>query len=87
MFLSEPQIFSCDIENLMTLFTGSYKFVLNSEDMHDLDLPMDRSRAKGGTMAMWDTKLDKHVTVLKSPSSSVLPLLLKIPGVAPACHI
>ena len=71
----------------MNLFTGSYSFVLNSEDMHDLDLPMDRLRAKGGTMAMWESKLDQHVTVMKSPSSSVLPLLVKIPGTAPACHI
>ena len=87
IFLSEPQVFSCDIERLMTLFDGSYKFVLNSEDSHDLDLPLDRMKAKGVTMAMWDSKLDQFVTILKPQSSSVLPLLVKIPGITPACHI
>ena len=59
VFLSEPQIFSCDVDKLMTLFAGSYKFVLNSEDSHDLDLPMDRVKAKGGTVAMWSSESDQ----------------------------
>ena len=71
----------------MAPFNGSFKFFLKSEDIHDLDLPMDRLRAKGGTMVMWDTKLDRFVTVLRPVSPSVLPLLVKIPESAPACHI
>ena len=71
----------------MSLFAGSFKYKLNSEDSHDPSLPMDRLKAKGGTMAMWDSKLDQHVTVLKTPSSAVLPILVKVPGLCTACHI
>ena len=71
----------------MDIFAGSFKFVLNSEDSHDLDLPLDRLRAKGGTMVMWDIKLDQVIIVIKPVSPSILPLLVKIPGAAPACHI
>ena len=71
----------------MSLFAGSFKYKLNSEDSHDPSLPMDRLKAKGGTMAMWDSKLDQHVTVLKTPSSAVLPILVKVPGICTACHI
>ena len=87
VFLSEPQVFQCDIDRLMIPFNGKYKFVLNSKDSHDLDLPMEKLKAKGGTMAMWDTKIDQHVTVLKTNSPSVLALLVKLPGHVPACHI
>jgi hypothetical protein len=87
VFLSEPQIFSCDISRVMGPFNGKYKFSLNSEDCHDPDLPLERFRAKGGTLAMWETKLDQYVTVLPTNSSAVLPLLVKIPGLVQACHI
>ena len=57
VFLSEPQVFSCDVARIMTLFDDNYKYSLNSEGKHDLDIPMDRIRAKGGTMAMWCSDL------------------------------
>ena len=87
VFLSEPQIFACDVTRVMTLFEGCYKYSLNSEDKHDLDIPMDRMKAKGGTMAMWSLHIDQHITVLPTSSPSVLPLMIKLPGLAPACHI
>ena len=31
----------------LSLFMGSYNYVLNSEDKHDLDTPLDRLSAKG----------------------------------------
>jgi hypothetical protein len=86
VFLSEPQIFACDVTRVMTMFEGSYKYNLNSEDKHDLDIPLDRMRAKGGTMAMWSSHIDQHITVLPTSSSSVLPLLVKLPGLVPASH-
>ena len=76
VFLSEPQIFSCDISSVMGPFNGNYKFSMNSEDSHDPDLPLDRFKAKGGTLAMWSAKLDQFITVLPSNSPSVLPLLI-----------
>ena len=47
VFLSEPQIFACDVARVMSLFLGSYNYELNSEDKYDLDIPLDRLRAKG----------------------------------------
>ena len=85
--MSEPQVFMCDVAKMMTQFDGAYKFALNSEDSFDLDLSLDRVKAKGGTMAMWDTNLDQYVTVLKTISPAVLPLLVKIPGLLETCHI
>ena len=87
VFLSEPQIFACDVARVMTIFAGKFSYSLNSEDCHDPDLPLDSFRAKGGTMAMWDTSLDPHITVLPTSSPAVLPLLVKLPGLAVACHI
>jgi hypothetical protein len=87
VFLSEPQVFSCDVARIMALFDDNYKYSLNSEGKHDLDIPMDRIRAKGGTMAMWCSDIDQYVTALPTSSAAVLPLMVKLPGLAPACHI
>ena len=87
VFLSEPQIFVCDVARVMELFGDKFKYSLNSEDCHDLDLPLDRVRAKGGTMAMWHSSLDQYITVLPSASPAILPLLVKLPDLAISCHI
>ena len=75
IFLSEPQIFVYDVDLVMQAFSGKFNFSLNSEDMFDMDLSMDKVKAKGGTLVMWDSKLDQHVTVLHAPSPAVIPLL------------
>ena len=36
---------------------------------------------------MWDQSLDPFIRVLEAPSSSILPLLLNVPGYAKSCHI
>ena len=87
VFLSEPQVFSCDIDAYMTLFGGSYEYSLNSPDLYNENLPFDKNRAYGGTLAMWKSSVSPYVTVLDAPSSSILPLLLKIPGYEHSCHI
>ena len=51
VFLSELQIFACFVARVMELFGDTFKYSLNSEDCHDLDLPLNRIRAKGDTMA------------------------------------
>ena len=71
----------------MTIFKGKYEYSLNSPDIHDSHLSLDKSRAFGGTLAMWKSSLDPYVTVLEAPSSSILPLLLKLPGYKSSCHI
>ena len=52
-----------------------------------LELPLTSSYSYGGTLALWKKNLDPYVTVLECSSSSVLPLLVDIPGHMPAIHI
>ena len=71
----------------MSIFNGRYKFFSNTPDIYDLNLPLERCKAVGGTMAMWKSSIDQYVTVLETSSSSVLPILLKLPSTDPSCHI
>ena len=64
VFLSEPQVFLSDIAALFSLFDGKFAFHQNSEDAFCPDIPLSTRRAKGGTMAMWASKLDPHVKIL-----------------------
>ena len=54
IFLSEPQVFQCDIKQVLQPLTVKYKFFLNSEDSYDESIPLDKSKAKGGTLALRD---------------------------------
>ena len=51
------------------------------------DQPLDSRRAAGGTMIMWRSKLEPYITVLPTTSSSVLPIVLSVPGVELSAHI
>ena len=86
VFLSEPQAFSCNVGIFMAQLP-TYKFFLNGEDCYLPDLTLQSIRAKGGTMALWESSLDPHITILPSSSASVLPLILDIPGFSPTAHI
>ena len=85
-FLSEPQAFSCNL-GLFSPQLPAYKFHLNGEDLYSPDLPLETLRAKGDTMALWDSHIDLYVTVLPTTSPAVLPLLLDIPGFSSSVHI
>jgi hypothetical protein len=87
IFLSEPQIFQCDVAPVFSSFSGSFSYHLNSDDVFCPDLPLITRKAKGGTMAMWRASLDPYIKPLPTTSSSVLPLLLTIPGLATTAHI
>ena len=76
IFISEPQVYKCDLASLVQPFLGSYDSHLNSEDSHDMDLPLTHPKAKGGTMVMWHNSLSPHLRVLKTPSPSFMPVLL-----------
>ena len=80
IFLSEPMIFQSDLPLITRYFRGEYSVALNSEDLHDPDLMLTTSKAKGGTMVMWQKYLDPYVTVHIADSSSYLPIVLDIPG-------
>ena len=87
VFLSEPQIYSCDLDKTMSIFSNYSVPLLNSADIFDPSLPLEKSRAKGGTLAMWKTSLDPYVTPLDCPSPSILPLLINKPGFTKSCHV
>ena len=86
VFLSEPQIFACDVDHTMDIFSD-YKYYPNLPDDFDCNLPFERQQPKGGTLAMWHSSIDKFVTVSDPPSSSVLPLIIRLPEAEPSCHI
>ena len=50
IFLSEANMFQCDLELNMKHFQGEYKSALNSNDLYDLDLPLNKTSSYGGTM-------------------------------------
>ena len=86
IFLSEPQSYRCDISPLLTPFLGSYEAHLNSEDAHDMDLPLTHPRAKGGTMILWHSSLSPYLKVLPTSSPSFVSVLLSPPDLLPSLH-
>ena len=87
IFLSEPQIFQCDIKSLFRTLEVQYSYHLNSEDLLQPDLPLEQSKAKGGTLAVWKLSIDPFITVIPTSSPSVLAIAMTIPGHPIACHI
>ena len=86
IFLSEPQTYRCDLDPLLQSFLGSYQSHLNSDDVHDLELPLTHPRAKGGTMVLWHSSLSPFIKILPSSSPSFISVLLSPPGHLPSLH-
>ena len=61
---------------------------MNSEDALDPELPLVKTRAKGGTMTLWKKHLDPYVSpCTKTNFSSFLPIIFSFPGLRPSIHI
>ena len=86
MFLSEPQIFKCDVGQTMRYLDGEYCYDLNSPDRHDPDLPLAQSRAHGGTMILWKRSLDPFIIRQETSTSAFLPILFQPPDTEPTIH-
>ena len=86
IFLSEPQSYRCDLAPLLTPFIGSYEAHLNSEDAHDMDLPLTHPKAKGCTMILWHSSLSPYLKVLPTTSPCFVSVLLTPPGLLPSLH-
>ena len=86
VFLSEPSIFNCDLPSISKFFPPNISFHLNSEDMFDEALPLERSRAKGGTMALWPSSLDPYITILPTTTPAILPCRVRMPGLVESVH-
>ena len=87
IFISEPQIFQSDLQNCMTYFYGDYSSSLNSEDFHNPDLALSKTKAKGGTLVMWKNYLSPFITIIPVDTPAFLPVLLTIPHFLPSIHI
>ena len=77
---------NCDLQPLLLPFQGKYEAHLNSEDLHQPDLALEKVRAHGGTMIMWQTSLSPFVKLLPTDSPSFQSILLKLPGTIPSIH-
>ena len=75
VFISGPQVYKCDITPLIKPFLVNYSTHINSEDVHDLELPLTHPKAKGGTMVLWDNSLSPHLKVLDTSSPSFVSIL------------
>ena len=87
IFLSEPQIYGCDIDPVMEYFRGSFCYSLNSADQYDSSILLDKSRAHGGTMVMWKSELDLFIEAYHVDTTSFLPIIVQPPGIKPSIHI
>ena len=87
VFLSEPQVFQCDITMVLQNISPLYSFYLNSEDKYDESLALKKSRAKGGTLLLWPITLDPYITILPTSTPALLPCMVKLPGSEISYHI
>ena len=87
VFISEPQAYQADIVQLTRGVQHEYCHSLNSEDLFDPDLPHIKSRAVGGTLALWRKWLDPYIAPCTTQTSAFLPLILKLPGARLSVHI
>ena len=87
VFLSEPQVFQSDISHLMDYIRGDYCYFLNSEDIHNPELPIVTSHANGGTLCLWRRNLDAFITVKQASTSAFTPIILALPNHQTSIHI
>ena len=85
--LSEPQLFQCDLQQVMQHLEGEYCCHLNSDDLIDPELPLVKSKAHGGTMMLWSRQLDPYIEVISTSSSAFLPIIFKMPGLRISIHV
>ena len=61
-------------------FKAHYSGYLNSDDLYDMDLPLIKGSAHGGTLIFWKKVLAPYVTVILTSSNIILPIILCLPG-------
>ena len=87
VFINEIQMYQCDSHDVVQYFEHDYCVAISSDDVYDPDLPLYKGKAKGGTMVMWQKKLDSYVKVIPATSSSYLPIVLTMPGTQISVHV
>ena len=86
-FLSEPQAYQSDLHYVSQYLGSDYYLTLNSDDLYDTELPLYKSKAKGGTMVLWQKWLDPYIQVITVTSTAFLPVVLSLPGTKPSVHV
>ena len=86
-FLSEPQLFQCDADQILQYVKGEYCWQLNSDDLLDPELPLNKSRSNGGTLLLWLKDLDPYIEVVCPTSKAFLPIILKMPDLKVSIHV
>ena len=71
----------------MATVCDEYCYYLNSDDLYDMDLPFEKSKAVGGTLGMWRKWLEPYIHVHPVQTSAILPLVLQLPGTKTSVHI
>ena len=87
VFISEPQVYECDLEKIMAPLQGEYCYSVKPSDNIDPELPLVRSKPHGGVMALWKKQFDPYITVHKISSTSILPLIFKPPRNPISIHV
>ena len=87
VFLSESQVFQSDIGPLIKYLEGHYEFYLNSEDVHNNDLPLTENKAKAGNLVLWKKRLDPYVEIYPVVTASFTPVILRMPNCHTSVHV
>ena len=80
IFLAEPWLHLPDAHLALKEYHHQYSYYLNSDDRHDPLLSLNRSRAHGGTLAIWKKEYDPYVSIIEPSTSRVLAIVLEKPG-------
>ena len=64
----------------MLPFQGEYLSSLNSEDLHDPELPLLKSVTHGGTMILWKRSFDPFIKVVPVNTTAFLPIIFSPPN-------
>ena len=87
IFISEPNVFNHDAQNLLKQLNNYYHFSLNSEDKFDEEAPFTKSKTHGGTMVLWRQEFDPYINIHPVSTTSFLPLIYSPPGSPTSIHI
>ena len=80
-------MFQCDAPQVLQLLQSDYNYFLNSDDLHDPELPIIKNRSYGGTMFLWRRELDPYIKVHKPSSPAFLAISLAVPGLRTSTHV
>jgi hypothetical protein len=80
-------MFQSDIATTMGPVDSTHCYYLNSDDLHDNDLALKKTKSLGGTLLMWKKKLNPYVSIYSVNTHAFTPLVLQLPGHKISIHI